>query len=146
MGRAAAGRPPGTFWRCTAMSFRSWLNRKTSRAATPSRPRRSRPTVAPLEDALVLSTCPWSGDSPVNSNCTTPANWKGGIAPEAGDDLVFPAGAARRDNRNDFAPNTKFDSIRIAGSGYSLGGNAVSLKGADGLRSVTEDATNTVAL
>ena len=48
----------------------------------------------------------WSGGGG-NNNWTTGGNW-GGTPPSAGDDLVFPAGAARLSNTNDFASGTGF--------------------------------------
>ena len=49
-------------------------------------------------------------------------NW-GGIAPSAGDDLVFPRGAMNTNNHNDYPPDTMFTSITAGG--YTLGGNAI---------------------
>src|SRR5262245_22682924 len=82
-GRSAG---PRCLWRC-AMSFRSWFSRKSSRTVPPSRPRRVRPCLEALEDRLVLSTVEWSGA--VSSNWSNAANWHGGVAPVAGDNLVF---------------------------------------------------------
>jgi autotransporter-associated beta strand protein len=49
-------------------------------------------------------------------------------APAAGDDLVFPAGAANQSMTNNFAAGTVFNSITVQASGYTLGGsNAVLL-------------------
>src|SRR5262249_28300173 len=134
MGRAAAGRPPGTFWRCTAMSFRFWLSRKTSRTVPPSRPRRVRPCLEPLDDRLVLPTLHWSGASDQSSKWSDVANWQEAKAPVAGDDLVFAAGALQLANTNDYAANTRFGSIHFEGGGYTLSGNAISL-GAVGISS-----------
>lgn len=45
-------------------------------------------------------------------------NWSGNVAPRAGDDLVFPAGAARLTNTNNMG--AVFRSITFTGSGYVL--------------------------
>ena len=73
----------------------------------------------------VPETYTWDGGSTVDSNWSTAANWVGDLAPAAGDSLVFPAGAARLDNVNDYPAGTVFGSIDISGSGYKIvnGGN-----------------------
>jgi autotransporter-associated beta strand protein len=68
----------------------------------------------------------WDGGGGVAS-WTTPQNWVGDVVPAAGDDLVFPQTAAQKTNNNNFPPNTAFNSIRVAGSGYTITGNAVAL-------------------
>jgi len=68
----------------------------------------------------------WNGGGP-NANWSTAANWAGGVAPTAGDVLVFPSGASRSANLNDFTPGTSFGSILISGNNYSLSGNSVAL-------------------
>jgi hypothetical protein len=65
-------------------------------------------------------TYTWDGGSTVDSNWTTPENWSGDIAPQAGDNLVFPAGAARLNNVNDYPAGTVFGSINVSGSGYKI--------------------------
>ena len=54
-------------------------------------------------------------------------NWLGNQAPLAGDDLVFPAVAARKSNLNNFPLGTNFNSIRIESPGYLLNGAEVLL-------------------
>ena len=75
----------------------------------------------------VPETYTWDGGSTVDSNWSTPENWVGDIAPIAGDSLVFPAGAARLDNVNDYPAGTVFGSITVSGSGYKItnGGNII---------------------
>jgi hypothetical protein len=69
----------------------------------------------------------WSGAGTTN-NWSEGANWVGGVAPMTGDDLVFPAGAARkRTSTNDFASGTTFNSILLTDGGYSLLGNGIRL-------------------
>lgn len=84
----------------------------------------------------------WTGGG-TDNNWTTPANW-GGTAPVAGDSLVFPAGAARLANTNDFPAGTAFVLIGVSGSGYTLGGNSVSLSA--GLATTHPSGTVTVNL
>jgi len=74
------------------------------------------------------ATRTWDGGG-TNDNWTTTTNWVGDVAPIVGDDLVFPGGAARLTNTNDFAANTTFNSITFTGSGYTLRGAAVAMNG-----------------
>jgi V8-like Glu-specific endopeptidase len=71
-------------------------------------------------DPSTHSTHLWTGASTANSKWSTPENWAGNVAPTAGDNLVFPAGASRLENYHDIASSTVFGSIVIAGSGYRL--------------------------
>ena len=68
----------------------------------------------------------WDGGGTTN-NWTEAANWVGDIAPFAWDSLVFPAGAARLSNINNFSAGTTFSSITLSGLNYSITGNAISL-------------------
>ena len=88
------------------------------------------------------ATRTWTGAGG-DANWTTAANW-GGIAPSAGDDLVFPGGAAQIINNNDFAAGTQFNSIAFNGSsgGYNLNGNAIRLMA--GLAASNSAGTNFV--
>jgi hypothetical protein len=71
----------------------------------------------------VSRTCTWDGGSTVNNLWTTKENWGDDVAPSAGDNLVFPAGAVQLENNNDYAAVTVFGSVTISGSGYHFGGN-----------------------
>ncbi len=82
------------------------------------------------------ATRTWDGSS--SANWGTAANWSTGVAPVAGDDLVFPAGVARLLVTNNLAAGTVFNSIVFRGSNYSVTGNALNLTG--GVRS--EQSTN----
>jgi hypothetical protein len=99
-----------------------------------------RPRLLALEDRLAPAIATWDGGG-ANNNWTTAANWVGDIAPQPGDDLVFPLGAAQTSNVNDFAAGTAFHSIGIRGNDYALSGNAIAL--AAGL---TVDASTDVQL
>jgi len=97
------------------------------------------PRRAPLLLGLVLfgillsaaaaraATSTWTGGG-ADDNWTTPANW-GGIAPSAGDDLVFPGGTPRLSPNNDFGAGTSFNTITFTGAsgGYTLTGNTIQL-------------------
>ena len=50
----------------------------------------------------------------------TPENWVGNIAPIAGDDLVFPAVANRKDSVNNYGSDVVFGSITVLGGGYQF--------------------------
>jgi hypothetical protein len=65
----------------------------------------------------------WDGGSLVNNLWTTKENWVDDVTPLPGDNLVFPTGAARLTNFNDFAAGTLFGSVTVSGSGYNLQGN-----------------------
>jgi autotransporter-associated beta strand protein len=74
----------------------------------------------------LADTKTWMGDFVIGGQFwTIPGNWAGGVAPVAGDDLVFPANAIRHTTNNDYPAGTKFNSITISDSGYTLNGNAV---------------------
>lgn len=73
----------------------------------------------------------WSGGGG-DANWMTGANWQGGVAPLAGDDLFFPDGALQLTNNNNFPIGTAFASITFSGTapGYHLNGNAVNVTSA----------------
>jgi len=91
---------------------------------------------------VAAASSTWTGGG-ADNNWSTPANW-GGTAPLASDDLVFPSGAARLANTNDFAAGTSFNSITISGSGYTLSGNSIAL-GTGNLAETGVAATNTIS-
>ena len=73
--------------------------------------------------SVTTATHTWDGGSLVNNLWTTPENWVGDVAPMAGDNLIFPAGAAQLENFNDYPSEIVFGSITVSGSGYNLQGN-----------------------
>lgn len=89
--------------------------------------RRRRPSLEQLERRVELSTLTWTGA--VSSSWSAGGNWVGGVAPQAGDALVFPAGASSLSAVNDFAPGTSFASIDIQAAGYNISGASVELTG-----------------
>src|SRR5207249_2215740 len=52
-----------------------------------------------LESRLAPALATWDGGG-ADNHWTTAANWVGDVVPQPGDDLVFPAGAARLGNVN----------------------------------------------
>src|SRR5881396_156433 len=79
--------------------------------------------VLPGADAAVRT---WDGGG-TDGFWTTAANWSTDVAPVAGDDLVFPAGAARLINTNNFSLGTLFNSITLSGGNYTLNGSTILL-------------------
>src|SRR5438034_9974512 len=77
-----------------------------------------------LEDRAVPAVSTWDGGG-ANANWTTAANWVGDVAPQAGDDLVFPTD--QRVSVNDFPAGTPFHSLTVTCREFQLGGNAVEL-------------------
>ncbi len=75
--------------------------------------------------AVAVSTRTWTGLG-VSDNWSDAGNWDTGV-PVAGDSLVFPAAASRKENTNDLAANTSFDSLTFDGSGYVIDGNALEI-------------------
>jgi autotransporter-associated beta strand protein len=100
-----------------------------------------RPRLEALENRVVPATATWDGGG-ATSNWSNPGNWVGDVLPAAGDDLVFPAGAARLTNFNNF-PNTSFNSLTFSGSGYVISGGPLNVLnlGAGGI--VDSDTTGT---
>ena len=112
-------------------SSRELTKIETSRRTRRHRESVRRPIFHPSFDNLEVRITPttdvWSGA--VDNLWSRGANWQGGVAPVAGDDLVFPAGVAQKTAANNFADGTTFGSITIADSGYDLIGNAIHLTG-----------------
>lgn len=77
-----------------------------------------------LTGGSVHALSEWDGGGP-DDLWTTPQNWRGDVAPVAGDDLLFPPGAAQFTAVNDFPDGTDFHSIQITRPGYLLKGNAI---------------------
>ena len=69
----------------------------------------------------------WTGAG-ADANWGTAANWSPSGAPQNGDELVFPSGAARRTNTNN-RTNLAVQSISIGGGPYLISGNGIALAG-----------------
>jgi Calx-beta domain len=81
------------------------------------------------DDNAPQATETWSGGDSNDSLWTSNDNWAGIGGAGPGDDLFFPAGAARLTNTNDFAVNTSFASLNFAGNAYVISGNQIALTG-----------------
>src|SRR5688572_21836500 len=71
--------------------------------------------VETLEGRVLFATFTWDGGGG-DDNWTTGANWAGDTAPTGAnpaEELIFPAGAARPTNTNDFAADPPFDTINF---------------------------------
>jgi autotransporter-associated beta strand protein len=78
-----------------------------------------------LEDRLVPATHTWTGAA--SDLWSDNANWTGGSpAGDSNADLVFPSGAMHVSTNNDLSDLT-IHSITLTGTGYVLGGNAITL-------------------
>lgn len=84
----------------------------------------------------IAATKTWDGSS--SGLWATGANWSGSTAPVAGDDLVFPAGAANTTMTNNFSPNRAFNSITFLAP-CTVHGNALIVT--NGLRCGHTNAT-----
>ena len=69
----------------------------------------------------------WDGGG-ANNFWMTADNWEVNTAPQANDDLLFPSGAARLSNSNNFSAGTVFNSIAFTGGGYDLRGNLITTR------------------
>jgi fibronectin-binding autotransporter adhesin len=67
----------------------------------------------------------WDGGA-ADGTWMNATNWAGDVAPSAGDDLVFPAGAAQLTCNNNFPAGTTFNSI-IIGAPYDFTGHSIAL-------------------
>lgn len=90
--------------------------------------------------AQAAETVTWSGAE--SGLMSDPDNW-GGVAPAAGDHLVIPASSGATTLVNDLAAGP-FGSLTIAGPGYDLSGNAMTLT--DGLSTTYTSGTSTINL
>lgn len=93
-----------------------------------------------LENRIALATSIWSGA--VDGLWSNNANWD--TPPVAGNDLIFPSGAANLTNTNDLSAGTSFASLTVTGGGYSIGGAAINLSG--GLTASQAAGTDTINL
>lgn len=110
-----------------AFSLRRWLKSLFRSRRPHRRHNRARHAIELLEDRTTPATAIWSGAG-LNNLWSNPANWQGNAIPaiDGTVDLVFPAGAARQLNQNDFL-SAQFKSISFSAGGYNLQGNALTL-------------------
>src|SRR5262245_48193051 len=98
-----------------------------------------------LEYRLAPAIATWDGGG-ADNHWTTAANWAGDTAPNPGDDLVFPDGAAQLTNVNDFAAGAAFQSLSINLTGYQISGNAISVTAGVTANMPISGATSLLAL
>ncbi len=85
---------------------------------------------APSASAAV-GNCTWTGGG-ANNLSTTALNWNcaapdAGLAPDAGDTLIFPTGVTDQTVEFDHTAGTSFNSLVFQEGGYSLSGNDYTL-------------------
>jgi len=73
----------------------------------------------------------WTGAG-LDGMWSNPANWQGGVIPQSGARLFFPAAASGAVSTNDLPAGTSFAAITVQDGGPRLSGNAVSLVARDG--------------
>ena len=83
----------------------------------------------------------WTGAGP-DANWSDPQNWAGGVAPGTGATLYFPTTTALNSVNNYTAES--FGSLILAGSGYQISGNPITL--ANGLTAENSSGGNTVSV
>ncbi len=66
----------------------------------------------------------WTGQG-TTANWSDADNWSGHAAPLPGDNLLFPDGAARMNNVNDYPSGTIFGLIVVAGGNYNIQNNLI---------------------
>jgi fibronectin-binding autotransporter adhesin len=88
-----------------------------------------------------VDTCTWTGTT--STAWATATNWTGcdnGNVPENGDSLIFPQSASNKGmNNNVVGLQPRF--VTISGTGYTFGGNAITVTGATGGFLASESAT-----
>jgi fibronectin-binding autotransporter adhesin len=105
------------------------------------------PLLASVQTAhAAVDTCTWTGAT--NANWATATNWTGcdnGTVPENGDSLVFPQSASNKAmNNDDVGLQPQF--ITISGTGYTFGGNSITLLGATNGITASESATMNIGI
>ena len=84
--------------------------------------------ISAFTQAANAGTKTWSGGDRNDANWTSNGNWAGIGGGGPNDDLIFPSGAARATNNNDFPTNTSFKSLTFKGGGYVISGNQIFLE------------------
>ena len=74
------------------------------------------------------ATVIWDGGG-TNGLWQNATNWSNNVAAGGGQNLLFPADAARLSNTNDFPAGTTFNALTFLTNGFDLSGNALTLLG-----------------
>jgi fibronectin-binding autotransporter adhesin len=75
------------------------------------------------------NTRTWDGGSASSSLWNDALNWSGNVSPAVGDNIVFPSGALRAANTNNFSTNLPVNTLTIGSSGYQIRGAPLLLLG-----------------
>ncbi|MGO8750035.1 MAG: hypothetical protein ACLQNE_29155, partial [Thermoguttaceae bacterium] len=86
-----------------------------------------------LEDKVLLAVDTWVGGGS-NNHRSNAANWLSGVAPSAGDQLIF-QGTSLTSTQNDLAAGTSFQSLEFQANSFSIAGNNFTVTG-----SITTDS------
>jgi len=97
-----------------------WQKRSTS-PRKDSRNRARDLRIETLEAKVLLAVDTWVGGGN-NNHWSNTANWQAGVAPSAGDQLVF-QGTALTSTQNDLAAGTSFQSLEFQAGNFSIAGN-----------------------
>jgi len=81
----------------------------------------------------------WTGTGG-NLNWSNGSNWNGGLAPQAGDQLMFTGSAT-----DDFTAGTAFTALTLQGGGIGLGGNSLTLTSGTHVAIASSGTNNTIA-
>lgn len=98
---------------------------------------------ASLSLSLPLFAVTWDGGG-ANANWSTANNWNPDGAPAAGSQLLFPPGALKLSNTNDYAIDSDFQSLQLSAANYTLGGNDLRLS--NGILASHASGTNVINL
>ena len=109
-----------------------WQKRSKSQGKD-SRKKARELRIETLEDKVLLAVDTWVGGGS-NNHWSNAANWQAGVAPSAGDQLIF-QGTALTATQNDFTAGTSFQSLEFQSNNFSIAGNSFTVTG-----SITTDS------
>ncbi|MGO8750348.1 MAG: hypothetical protein ACLQNE_30760 [Thermoguttaceae bacterium] len=110
-----------------------WQKRSKSNGKQPQWKKARDLRVETLEDKVLLAVDTWVGGGS-NNHWSNVANWPAGVAPSAGDQLVF-QGTSLTATQNDLTAGTSFQSLEFQSSSFSIAGNSFTVTG-----SITTDS------
>jgi autotransporter-associated beta strand protein len=87
----------------------------------------------------------WTGMGS-DANWSTGGNWMSGTAPVAGNDLIFPASASKLTNTDNLGADFHFNSLTLAGSGYSISASNSSTASFNIIDASQSTGSNTVSI
>ncbi len=110
-----------------------------------------RPRMEELEIKLAPAVFTWTGaGGSLDNGWSLTGNWQVNGSqpanpPEAGDQLVFPAGVSQKTADNNLGTNIQFQSITIEDSGYDVYGDRLDLTGSLALTATSASSTYEIA-